>query len=265
MTIHDFDITAVGKDIRFKVDLDPSSGTEALMHFAREKLVPEPEVVGVMARALRPGDVVVDGGANVGFFTLLMAKLVGPSGWVHAFEPEPGNRKALVRNIELNNLMQVTLCTKPLWNRPEKLLLHRHADPGQSAIVLEGNEDCSTVWATTLDHELPGGTAPRLLKLDIEGSELRALEGATKLLDNRPPPYIIAEMNEPALALLGSDQMSLRSHLRNWGYETFLLLPNFPVPIFIPAKTILKPHKRSINVLYCTADHFAELWPEVAT
>lgn len=263
--IHDFDISAVGKEIRFKVDLDFTSGTEALAHFAREKLVPEPEVVAVMARALRPGDVVVDGGANVGFFTLLMSVLVGPGGWVHAFEPEPGNRKALVRNIELNNLMQVTLCAKPLWSRPEKLLLHRNADPGQSAIVLEGNEDCTTVFSTTLDIELPSGTAPRLIKLDIEGSELRALEGATRLLDNHPPPYIVAEMNEPALALLGSGQMSLRSYLRNWGYETFVLLPNLQVPLFIPAKTVLKPHKRSVNVLYCTTDHFAELWPEVAT
>lgn len=264
--IHDLKFTAVGKEIMFKADLDSAVITEnSLLYFIERKTVPEPEVVAVMARALRPGDIAIDCGANIGFFTLLMSRLVGPSGWVHAFEPWDTHVRKLNQHIELNGLTNVSVYAKALWSRQEKHLFRQEIDTGENKIALFGNEGCSTVWATTLDHELPHGIAPRLIKLDIEGSEQHALEGATKLLDNHPPPYIIAELNEPALALLRSSQDSLRAHLRNWGYETFLLHPNCSVPALLPAKTVLKPHRSNINLLYCSIDHFAELWPEVGT
>lgn len=264
--IHDFSISAADKEIRFKVELDPGVETERnLQTFAESRTVPEPGVVSVMARALRPGDVAVDAGANVGFFTLLMSRLVGPSGWVHAFEPWDPHVRTLNWHLELNAVANVSVYAKALWSRQEKHLFRRELDTGQNRIALTPDEACSTVWATTLDHELPHDVSPRLLKLDIEGSELRALEGATGLLDNRPPPYIVAELNEPALVLLGSDQMGLRGYLRNWGYETFVLVPGFKVPLFLPPRTVLKPHCRSINLLYCRIASFAELWPEVAT
>lgn len=263
---HDFQFTAAGKEVRFKVDLDSTVVAEnSLLYFIERKIVPEPEVVAVMARALRPGDIAIDAGANIGFFTLLMSRLVGPSGWVHAFEPWDTHVRKLNQHIELNGLTNISVYAKALWSRQEKHLFRQETDTGENKITLSGNEGCLTVWATTLDHELVNVVAPRLIKLDIEGSEQHALEGATKLLDSHPPPYIIAELNEPALALLRSSQDSLRAHLRNWGYETFLLHPNSSVPVFLPVKTVLKPTKGNVNLLYCSIDHFAELWPEVAT
>ncbi len=262
--IHEFAIAACGKEVRFKVELDLTVVTEyALAYYIERKTVPEPEVVQIMAKALRPGDVAVDCGANIGFFTLLMARLVGPSGWVHAFEPEPGNRKALTHHIGLNNLMQVTLCAKALWSTPQKLLFKRSdKDSGESAVVLEGNEGCVSVWATTLDHEIPLNTSPRLIKLDVEGSELRALEGATKLLEKHQP-YVIAEMNESNLNKLNCTQGDLRAFMRGLGYETFLLHPHFVVPVLLPPKTRLMTDRANINVMFCSMDQFSELWPEV--
>lgn len=261
--IHDYRISACGKEVRFKVDLDLSIVTEyALAFYTSRNTVPEPEVVQVMAKALRPGDVAVDCGANIGFFTLLMAGLVGPHGWVHAFEPEPGNRRTLERHIELNKSMQVTLCAKALWSTPQKLLFRRGLDSGESAVVLEGNEGCTSLWATTLDHELPNGTKPRLLKVDVEGSELRVLEGAAKLLEKHRP-YVVAELNDGALGKLACTQADLRAFMAGLGYETFLLHPTFPTPVLLPPKTKLVTDRTNTNVLFCSMDQCSELWPEV--
>jgi predicted methyltransferase len=63
----------------------------------------EPAITRLFQETLQPGMVVIDIGAHVGYYTLLAAKLVGPTGKIYAFEPEPGNNEALNKNIELKN------------------------------------------------------------------------------------------------------------------------------------------------------------------
>lgn len=261
--IHDFRIGACGREVHFKVDLDPGVITEyALLEYIKHECIPEPEVIQIMARALRPGDVAIDAGANIGFFTLLMSNLVGPSGWVHAFEPWQLHSDKLNQHVEMNRLMNVSVYAKGLWSRQERLFFKRERDSGENKVTLECMSESVTIWGSTFDHELPIGVKPRLIKLDIEGSELHALEGGAKLLETKPP-YIVAEMNEPALEVLGSSASMLREFLYLRGYETFMLHPGFAVPVLIPRKTKLIPHKRCVNVLYCSIDAFAEIIPEV--
>ena len=87
----------------------------------------EPGLTDYLKQALRPGMVFVDGGANVGYFTLLAAKLVGESGRVYAFEPEPRNFGLLERSVERNDAGNVVLTQAALADRAgvESLFLDR--------------------------------------------------------------------------------------------------------------------------------------------
>jgi len=127
--------------------------------------------------ATRPGDVVVDAGANIGAFTLLAAARVGSAGLVVAVEPEPGNFEVLRRNVETNGLRNVALVRRALLDEAGKIV--RMEDEGVMSRV---SDTGSSVETTTLDELAREYGSPRILKMNIEGSEGRALKGAREAL-----------------------------------------------------------------------------------
>src|SRR5690242_1152800 len=92
--------------------------------YTRHYGVCEPELMDVMTRVIKPGDTVVDGGANIGYFSLLMAKLVGEAGRVYAFEPGQNNLDKLRRNVALNEATQVKIIAQPLWRESQLVDLY---------------------------------------------------------------------------------------------------------------------------------------------
>ncbi|MCL5430603.1 MAG: FkbM family methyltransferase [Candidatus Marsarchaeota archaeon] len=132
---------------------------------------------------LRPGDVVVDAGGYEGTFAIYAAKAVGETGRVIVFEPDSVNYRRLLANIELNGLTNVTVINKALWNKKKILFFTDKHTAGSSFFggTLTGRE----VEAVTLDEELGrlGVQKVNFIKMDIEGSELQALRGATKTLE----------------------------------------------------------------------------------
>ena len=83
-----YQIAALDKSITFQLDLDLNDQNDKwIIDHMQSGCMYEPEVLWVMLRALKPGDIVIDIGANVGFFSVIMAKLVGQDGAVVAFEP----------------------------------------------------------------------------------------------------------------------------------------------------------------------------------
>jgi predicted methyltransferase len=90
-----------GKRFAFEMEFDPAFNADArLLDFLQKGKLYEPEVTAVFGRVSRPGDVVIDVGANVGWFTLLAASLVGPGGKVVVCEPGPDNLAKLQANID---------------------------------------------------------------------------------------------------------------------------------------------------------------------
>ena len=86
--------------IEFAMDLDPAFPADKwILDAVQAGVSYEPDIGWLLMRALRPGDFAIDVGANVGFFTLMMAKLVGPEGKVLAVEPGPDNMKKLGSNL----------------------------------------------------------------------------------------------------------------------------------------------------------------------
>lgn len=244
--------------IDFKMDLDENCLMEhAVLHYAKQGMPCEPETCFVLLRALKEGDCAVDGGANIGFFTLLMSKLVGDTGQVLAFEPGENNLERLIRNLNLNRCVNVKVVPKPLWASKTNVNLFCYEDGGANSLwprdgVDRGNE----MAATTLDLECLH--PPKLIKLDIEGAEVRALRGARATLKNHP--VIITEMNEKALERAGTSFEELRQTLR--GYDCFLLSQTGHFPTYVPRSVEMVAARENTNVMFSTLVRLPELWPE---
>lgn len=133
---------------------------------------------------LRPGDTFVDAGANIGFYTILAANLVGPSGSVIAVEMMPDTAARLRHHIEINGLSNVEVIEKALSSIAGDLVT-AHVTPGkfgQATIVERAEGRVVEVETTTLDLLLKGSSMINLLKMDLEGAERIALKGGEEVL-----------------------------------------------------------------------------------
>jgi hypothetical protein len=86
------------------------------------------EMVSLFRRLLRPGDVVVDGGANLGFLSLVAWQCVGPIGKVYAFEPQPTTLALLRENVELNRAANIVVMPQALWHEPGRARMYDFLD-----------------------------------------------------------------------------------------------------------------------------------------
>lgn len=257
--IQPISIEAHGRKLDFKIDLDPSFAADAAIAFYLRQGWPcEPEVVQFMLRAVRPGDFVVDAGANVGFFTLLLAALVGETGAVLAVEPGPNNVDKLRKNIELNGFESfVEIGIFPLGAMAEDITFYVRQDSGlNSRWPGEGAKPVSESMVT-FDSVL-GTRVPRLIKLDIEGSEFEALRG----LSSRPP-FVICELNPKALSRAGATPSMVQLLMLQRGYDLYRLPDDGGLPARVPETAELKIARQNTNVLFALPHAFAELWTQV--
>lgn len=220
----------------------------------------EPDNSDVFRRLVRPGEVVVDLGANVGWFTLLANTLVGPTGHVYAFEAHPVIASYLRRTIELNGQSQkISLYEAAVWDGPGMTHLRWEVDarnPGGSYLVPDEQSplrvEGSAVRLITLDSV--GLKRVDFIKLDIEGAEPKALAGAEALLSTLRPT-ILSEVHGPQLAKVSGssieDYFRLLSH---FGYRGFGVMGDFtgkPVEasdlVGIEMTNILFVHKDKID------------------
>lgn len=162
----------------------------------------------LLRRFLRPGMHFIDGGANIGYFTARAARLVGKQGRVDGFEPDPQNRARLLANLQRNGLeAAVNLHPVALSDQEETITLHRPLtsgrNHGETSRYPAGDVPTKAfnVGAVRLDAALD--RIPDLVKLDLEGSEPLALEGAARWLTSERPPAWIIEHNPAADARAG--------------------------------------------------------------
>jgi FkbM family methyltransferase len=185
----------------------------------------DPVATGLVRRHLQTGDVVVDVGAHIGYYTLLFARVVGPAGHVFAFEPSPENFSTLQRNVAANGHANVTLIPKAVSKKRGHLLLylsetnlgdHRIYDPGdEPRAVIE-------VESVALDQFfLTYSGAIDLVKLDIQGAELAALQGMTRLLEQFPTAKLLLEFWPLGLKEFGVEASALLELLEAQGFSLY--------------------------------------------
>jgi FkbM family methyltransferase len=142
----------------------------------------ESHVQRLFCEKVKPGDIVFDIGANVGFFTLLASKLVGSNGHVYAFEPLPRNLSYIEEHIRLNGVMNVTVKPIAIASASGSASFGDGENDSQGRLSEKGEHHVATA---SLDDLIANGIAPMpaFIKMDIEGAESDALGGAKSLLD----------------------------------------------------------------------------------
>jgi FkbM family methyltransferase len=164
----------------------------------------EPEVQAALSSLLQPGDVVYDVGAHLGSIALGMARLVGPSGRVVAFDGDPSNVARLQEVRSRNHLEQLQVVHAAVWSRTlqdgisfrlgKSETAHGGVEADGQRPVL-GDGKTIDVPAITLDGFVAaGGPPPQLIKIDVEGGEYEVLRGGATLFRNHRP-ILIAEVH----------------------------------------------------------------------
>lgn len=149
----------------------------------------EPDIVQVIKREVSAGMVALDVGSHIGFYTLLLARLVEPHGQVVAFEPLPQNFKLLVENLQLNHLQHVQPINKAVTDHSGTVELHLDESnplPGESTIMSGGCRGGATITVagTTLDEYVADlGKPVSFIKIDVEGAEELVLRGALQTIE----------------------------------------------------------------------------------
>lgn len=142
-------------------------------------------------RLAKPGAVVYDVGANVGFYTLLASVLVGPQGKVFAFEPLPRTIDILRRHVRINDLANVTIFAGAVSDHEGTARFDAGAIPEMGHLSDKGEFE---VQLFQLDALLAAGriAPPALMKIDVEGAEVDVLTGAKHILDTHRPHILLA-------------------------------------------------------------------------
>ncbi len=180
---------------------------------------------------LRPGDVFLDVGANVGLFSLIAARSVGTDGQVHAFEPVRKTYERLVDNVKVNYLNNVACHRLALSDKDGESVMTIATD-GHDAWNSLGKPymgdsfDKETIATRTLDHFVDEHSLLnkiKAIKVDVEGWEAYVLAGGMKTLSSAKAPLIIIEFTEEAAALANSSCRAVYDKLKQLGYEMFKL------------------------------------------
>lgn len=177
-------------------------------------------------RTVKPGDTIVDAGANAGYYTLIGSRLVGDKGKVYAFEPEPAMFELLQKNVRLNGLTNVVLERKALSNRTGPLKLFLAPDnKGDHRIYQPQDESRPSVdvEAVRLDEYFRDHKGRiDFIKSDTQGAEGAILEGMKGILDRQADrPTIFMEFWPYGLKGLGTDAGDLLKELQSYHYKMF--------------------------------------------
>jgi FkbM family methyltransferase len=162
----------------------------------------EPLLRQMMERHIPRGGTVVDGGAHIGYHTVLAARLVGSAGRVIAFEPAPSTYALLVENIAQNGYENVILLQAALADVSGRGALHLSPTwSGDHRIAATPSRAEVEIELVSLDQYLPEGDHLDFIKLDIQGAEPLALKGATNVLGRSPQLVAAIEYDPSALPL----------------------------------------------------------------
>ncbi len=195
----------IRRNLRMRLDL--RSEAERWIYLNNYELT----AVRLLQRILKPGDVYLDGGANVGLLTLLASRCVGAKGKVYAFEPMPTTARRLHENVRLNNARNVTVFTEGCWDSPGTATLYEFSNLEVSGVSLRKRPDLEvgrefTIRTVRLDDVIEPPV--KLFKLDVEGAELPALRGAEKLI-KASRPHMIVELYQTTTASFGYDAIDI--------------------------------------------------------
>jgi FkbM family methyltransferase len=233
--------------------------------------VHEKSTTELFKKVVKEGDVVVDLGANLGYFTLLAARLAGKKGKVYAFEPEPRNYNYLLRNIELNGYDNVFAMQKAVSDKitTTKLFICPY-DSGHHTIhqydgiqayrpdFVDNKKDYVEVETVTLDDFLRDVEQVDVVKMDVEGAEMLALSGMDEIIKRSKNlkmfveffPLLIREMG-------GSPEEFIRKLLEDYHFSMCIIGHDYSMRVYAPNERYRKINSvdELMNICKGQTDH----------
>lgn len=203
----------------YRVEFDPAANVDVYI----EGLTPNHPIPRVMRNCLRPGDCMLDIGANVGYLSLMAASIVGDTGQVYAFEPSPEVLPNLRRNLATNPRAPIQLLPVAVADRVGTVTFHvpsGHRSALSSMRTLWPGARSIEVEAITLDSLLNSLPHIHFAKIDVEGAELLVLRGMQQLIA-RDRPLILMEFSDHWLRELGGSGDALLEELKTRGYRVY--------------------------------------------
>jgi FkbM family methyltransferase len=182
--------------------------TEIMLDFVMHgKSGYEPETTKIVKNLVKEGDVCIDVGASIGYFSLLFAKLVGETGQVISIEPVRMQHKYFISNVEANGLQnRIKLYDCAAWDKEEEKEMF-------SAALLKGTG--TKVKCIPLDTILDKLPKVDFIKMDVDGSEPQALKGLEKTIAKNPQLQLIIEYYPKYLELAGNNPDELMAYLKD--------------------------------------------------
>lgn len=211
----------IDRELRFEYPLDSAIGRHL---FAGDFETAE---IAFFRSELKPGNVVLDVGANGGLYTIIAARVIGPEGRVYAFEPGPEALALLRHNVEINQLTNVTIIEAAVSNKTGEASFGIASDSALSSLVNTDRADqkineWSKVTTIRLDDAVEKYEIPRVdfIKVDVEGAEGLVIDGCGDLLSRRNGPMgILFEAFDNNCSAFGYTVPELLTDLRMRGFE----------------------------------------------
>lgn len=203
---------------KIHMELLPTDEGHSHIAFAGFYELPLTKMILALARR---GGLLVDAGANYGYFSLLWAA-TNPQNTVLAFEASPRNHAAFIRNVERNGLGDRIAADSRAIGRESGLMrfeIGPDEQTGWGGLTKEPFAKGIQVTVTTLDEEIPNETEIAVLKVDVEGADTWVLEGARQLLKGRRIAHIMYEENQKRMTALGIERGTAERILKDNGYE----------------------------------------------
>jgi len=217
-------------NMKMYIDTDDMSfGYALLMEGAWERYKTD-----LFKTMVKEGMIVADVGANVGYYSLIAANLVGKSGVVYAFEPEPNNYALFSRNVQVNNCANIIAVQKAVSDRAGQATLwfekEQKVNPSfssENAMVSSrykglDKAECTTVDTISLDgffESQVGNYKVDFIKVDTEGAEGLMVDGADKILRGNRNLKIILEFWPDGLTRLGTNPQNLLRKLEDYNFR----------------------------------------------
>lgn len=186
-------------------------------HYIRKEF--EPKTTTFMKNHIRPGMTIVDVGANIGYFTLLMAQLTKPNGFVYALEPTPLNLEFLRKNVTNNNLSntQILPYAAGSQSRVRKFYARKSSNVSSFFGTDTLADTAIEVQEISLDNIFEQSVD--FVKIDVEGAEIEVLRGMKHILTNNPDICLVIEWNPRALHNAGYEAEALPIILQESGFS----------------------------------------------
>lgn len=186
-------------------------------------------LLDVWGSACKPGSMVIDVGSNLGLYAQRAARAVGPSGGVLAIEPSPANAEAAERGFAClpGGSGTVTLHRLAACDHDGKIELGLRPDHLGDHHIRSDDPWCPRieVRAARLDSIVPAGAPVCAIKMDVQGAEVLALRGASRILRERPDVALLVEFCPEALVRCGHRAEELPEMLRELGFSALLAMP----------------------------------------